>query len=100
MIYGASIVTNEYNFFITSQEFTIFKFSFLIGFGQLFKTFMNSVITFPTSNFNIYSGITIILSLQGFMILYNFCVCFKTHWQIGVIFFLCFFGVAAVSYIF
>lgn len=93
-------MTNEYNFFITSQEFTIFKFTFIIGFGQLFKSIMGSVISFPIGSFNIYAGILLIVFLQGLMILYSSLVCFKTHWQIGIIFFLLFFGIGAYAYIF
>ena len=87
-----TIASSEYNYFVTSQEFTIFKFSFLIGCCWIIRMFIDRVISFPNQKFSVYGAIIMVIGIQSIALLMSLFSKFEWCWQLGIVFFLLYFA--------
>jgi len=83
--YSLSDETAEANLFITCQEFTIYKFSFLFGIACLILYLRGSGIEVHNP-FMLLVGLGVIMFFQVIALLYSFCTKFNWRWQIGLLF--------------
>lgn len=87
VIYAFSIrnVSKDYNYFITSQEYSIFRLSFIFGIVQFLGLFITVNPPFFNSKIVIWVWIGSIVLVNVFAIIYNAIVKSVWHWQLGII---------------
>lgn len=86
VIYGFSIKNygGDYNYFITAQEYSIFRWALMFGFQQIIdQMFINSRATFYSKLVPfIFMGT--ILGVNVIAVIYNIIVKGNWHWQTGI----------------
>lgn len=86
VIYGFSIrnISKEYNYFITAQEYSIYRWSFMFGFVRILNLFFGGVTPLFYSKVTVYTWMLFIVFANVLAVCYNICMKSVWHWQTGI----------------
>lgn len=90
----------DFNFFISAQEFSIFRLSFVFGLVEIINyTMIHSRLDFNTK-ITAYIYIGLVVSINILAVLYNLCVKGMWHWQTGIVAIIYYLGIITVMMIY
>lgn len=102
VIYGYSIRNHskEYNYFITAQEYSIFRWAFMFGLMQMINMLFLSVKPSFYTKLPVYTWIVAIGTANILAVIYNMIMKGMWHWGTGIVSLILYAGCIAIILIF